>query len=93
MKLVINSCFGGFCLSEECCAALSIDKYDCYDVQRDWDTLIEIVENNGSEWASGSYAKLKVVEIPDNATDWEIHDYDGAESVIFVLDGKIHHGC
>jgi beta-glucanase (GH16 family) len=34
---------------------------------------------------------LAVVEIPDNATDWELEDYDGRESIIAVVDGKIIH--
>ena len=40
---------------------------------------------------SGDYAKLKVVEIPDNFTDYEINDYDGVETLIYVIDGKIYH--
>ena len=29
--------------------------------------------------------------IPDNATDWDIEDYDGNETLIYVVDGKIHY--
>jgi hypothetical protein len=32
---------------------------------------------------------LVVVEIPDNATDWNIEEYDGLETVIYVLNGRI----
>lgn len=44
-----------------------------------------------AEAASGRCAVLMVVEIPDNATDWELDEYDGLESIIYVADGKIHH--
>lgn len=43
-------------------------------------TLIKTVEELGSEAASGSCAKLKVIEIPDGI-QWEIEEYDGFESV------------
>ncbi len=45
--------------------------------------LVEAVEKLGSDKASGSSAKLKVVEIPDDV-DWEIDEYDGMEKVIEV---------
>jgi hypothetical protein len=41
--------------------------------------LIQVIEELGDE-ASGSRAHLRIVEIPDDV-DWEIHDYDGMESV------------
>ena len=34
---------------------------------------------------------LKVYVIPDDATDWEINEYDGMESLILVINGKIVH--
>ena len=42
--------------------------------------LVAAVEFLGSKEASGSLAKLSVVEIPDGI-DWYIHDYDGMEHV------------
>lgn len=40
----------------------------------------------------GGYAEtLKVVEIPDEATDVRIVNYDGCEGVLYVIDGKIHY--
>ena len=32
---------------------------------------------------------LVVKEIPDNATDYMITEYDGAEGIIYVVDGKL----
>ena len=52
--------------------------------------LIKAVEAN-AEAVNGPCAKLKVVEIPEEATDWEINEYDGLESITYVVDGKLHH--
>lgn len=41
--------------------------------------LVRVVETLGLE-ANGPCAELKIIEIPDNI-QWEIHDYDGIESV------------
>lgn len=38
--------------------------------------LISLIEENGSEWASGEDASLKIVEIPDDI-EWFIEDDDG----------------
>lgn len=49
------------------------------DDKRDWDLLVECVEELG-EKANGNHASLKVVEIPDDV-DYEIDEYDGLETV------------
>jgi len=41
--------------------------------------LIECIETLG-EKASGSFAELKIVEIPDDI-EWEITEYDGWETI------------
>ena len=41
--------------------------------------LIRLVEEMGEE-ANGQYAKLRIVEIPDDVS-WEIDEYDGYEKV------------
>ena len=48
--------------------------------KRDHKLLVECIETLGSEASSGSSAELEVIEIPDNV-DWEIHEYDGLESI------------
>ena len=55
------------------------DYWSSRDLERNDPTLIEVVEELGEE-ASGRCAKLRIVEIPDNA-DWEIDEYDGMEHV------------
>ena len=34
---------------------------------------------------------LRVVEVPDEATDWELNDYDGWETITYVVNGKLNH--
>ena len=83
MKVVINSCYGGFGLSDK---ALDMykqlsNKYDIYDFELDRTdpVLVQIVETLGKE-ADGRFAKLRIVEVPDYVS-WEITEYDGIESV------------
>lgn len=49
-------------------------------IARDCVHLVATVEQLGSEVASGRYARLKVVEIPDGV-EWHIEEYDGSEWV------------
>lgn len=53
------------------------------DIPRDDPILIRIVEEIGLPQASGEYASLAIVEIPDDVPDdgWEINEYDGVEWV------------
>lgn len=92
MKVVINRCYGGFGLSEEGVEYYSRLKEEngfgyataratsVYGFSRNDPYLVRTVEELGSEVASDGYAKLKVVEIPDDVK-WEIEDYDGMEVV------------
>ena len=75
MKIVINSCYGGFGLSEEALKYIGIK--DCYDIERNDPRLIECVRELG-EKADSRCAKLKIVEIPDDV-EWQVEEYDGIE--------------
>lgn len=90
MKIVINSCYGGFGLSDEALECLECEYSFEYDDRRTDPALISVVENLG-ELASGFCSSLQVVEIPDEATDWELNNYDGVESITYVIDGKLRH--
>ena len=85
MKIVINACFGGFSLPEEFCEKYHMDEYD--DIDRTDERLVSFVESRGR--VKESYSVLVVKEIPDNATDYMITEYDGAEGIIYVVDGKL----
>ena len=86
MKLVINKCYGGFGLSDWAMEQLGINVY--YDIDRTNSRLVELVENFPKK-VDNFYSNLIVVSIPDTSTDWEIDEYDGLETVIYVIDGKI----
>jgi hypothetical protein len=83
MKVIINTCFGGFGLS---LAALS--RYNdlankntqyYFDIERNDPCLVQVVEELGKE-SYGEYSVLKIVDIPDDIS-WHIEEYDGIESV------------
>ncbi len=81
MKVVINSCYGGFGLSAKAVKRYQKIKgieyvYDD-DIPRNDQDLINIVEFLGSD-ANTNFSKLKIVEIPDDV-EWVIMDYDGME--------------
>ena len=87
MKIVINKCFGGFSVNDNIVKMLNLEsRYDLED-DRTNVKLIELIESG--EDVNGDYSNLAVVEIPDDATDYMINEYDGYENVLYVLDGKI----
>lgn len=93
MTFVLNKRYGGFGLSKFAVEKLGLEgKYDfnCNDPLM-VDALASLIAEFGSEKCSGDSAKLKVVEIPDNCTDWEVNDYDGVETITYVVDGKLYH--
>lgn len=87
MKIVINRRWGGFGVSEELVKELGLR--DRWSISRVDPRLIARIE--AGENVNSPSSKLVVVNIPDEATDWEINDYDGMESIIYVVDGKLCH--
>lgn len=92
MKLVVNTTYGGFKVPKSVLAELGYpDDYSCYDRNIRGDLrLIKMVEENPKRFMDCG-TKLRVVELPRGTTDYEVLDYDGKESVIYVLDGKIKY--
>ena len=92
-KIAINICYGGFSLSKKACDRLTelTGVNDCcngnkdvfeshrYNIPRDDENLIKVVEELGEE-ASGSFSKLSLVDIPSDVL-WEIEDFDGRERI------------
>lgn len=87
MKFVLNKCYGGFDLSEE---AQEILGQADYEIRRDDPDLLALIEEKGIQFVQGKYAKLKVVEVPESATDFTLDEYDGWERIIYVVDGKLN---
>lgn len=83
MKVVINSCFGGFGLSDAALARyneLSQQSLKHYSkIPRNDTNLVQVVEELGKK-ADTPYSELNIVDIPDDVK-WDIHDYDGMEHV------------
>jgi len=89
MTLVLNRNWGGFHLPKGFVKDYNLESvYDFDDDTIRTDPfLIDWVRRYGKP-ACGD---LELVEIPDNATDWELGEYDGWESIIYVVDGKLYH--
>lgn len=83
MKIVINTSYGG--ITDES-AKLRKDPKFIEDVEtgRFVGRVLEDVP-----FGFGYAETLAVVEIPDNATDMMIVDYDGIEGIIYVCDGMM----
>ena len=89
MKIVVNTCYGGFGLSEKAEAefrqksGLSEDFWlGRLDDYRNDPILVAMVEAD-AEGVSGDLAELAIIEIPDDV-DWVIEEYDGIEWVAEV---------
>ena len=91
-KVVINTCFGGFGLSDLARVAIAerkrikVDELAVYEgvygLARDDYDLVTVVEVLG-KLANDRHAALKVVEIPADV-EWDIGEYDGVEHVYEV---------
>lgn len=83
MKIVLNVDFGGYGLGV---AEEFEELVDLHQEDRTHPELVEFVETHPKQCGD-----LAVVEIPDDATDWEIDEYDGWERLTYVVNGKIYH--
>ena len=88
MTIILNRCWGGFHLPKLFCDTFGYDPYD--DIDRTDHDLVTFIKACGDEYEEGC-ARLVAVEVPDECTDWELNDYDGMESITYVVDGKLHH--
>ena len=85
MKIVVNADFGGFGYG------VSKEYEGCvfaYENDRANPELVAFVENHPDDCGD-----LAIMTIPDNATDWDIQEYDGNENLIYVVNGKIYYCC
>ena len=89
MLYVINAEFGGFTVPEEVREVLKCDE-DGFGYDKDIrtnETLIEWVCAHRDDDEND----LALVNIPEESTDWEMDEYDGFESILAVVNGKIIH--
>jgi len=84
MKVILNRCYGGFGFSEE--FTKHIKTFPGYEemysgnigINRNDQFLIEEAIKFGLDKASGGFAQLAVVDIPDGV-EYSISEYDGQE--------------
>lgn len=89
MKLVINTCYGGFDVPDEYLKDFGV--LSSWRIKRNDPKLVSLAERLIAEGKNSfGFTCLVVVDIPDEATDYMINEHDGMESVIYVLDGKLH---
>jgi len=87
MKIVYNSDYGGFSWPYEICQKFGIHGNDYDHDNRTNPDIIAALE----EYLSRRHdTDLCVADIPDEATDWMVYDYDGVETIYYVLDGMIY---
>jgi hypothetical protein len=81
-KVVINTSYGGYGLSEEAKARLKElgEEHHEYRIPRHDPILIRVIEELGSDRASGKHARLKIVEIVGRT--YRVEEYDGMEWVV-----------
>ena len=94
MKVIYNACFGGFGFSDEAeqyfyTRGVADHQLATFEEERTNPIRVEYVESH-IDTVSDGYAKLAIAEIPDDATDWWIDEYDGFETVYYVQNGKHH---
>lgn len=88
-RVVINTCYGGFGLSDFAIDMMEqrgykVNRYDFgsyldTDIDRHNEDLLEVVEILGED-ANGSCAELTIVEFDGNV--YQIDEYDGYESIV-----------
>lgn len=97
MKMVINKCYGGFGVSDTLIEYWreqhpeedtgNLFPYMFHEKRIDPD-FVSLVQHLGKD-ANGHASNLVIVDIPDDATDWMIDEYDGFERIIYVQNGKL----
>ena len=89
MKIVYNSCFGGFGLSLAAIQRYAEIKGVDYKTVKEYvilrggradPVLVQVVEELGDK-ANGAYASLQIAEVPAGSR-YRIDEYDGRESVM-----------
>lgn len=90
MKVLYNTCYGGFGFSKQFVEEFNKRHPDRPKKLEEWHEeridpdIIALYEEKGSVWSSGYCAKLNIDEIPEDV-EFHIREYDGMESVAWSL--------
>ena len=104
MKVVYNPPFGGFEWPQEIADAFHVGIFDCSRENRTNSEIIAVLEeilkpfleleeesnNFYRSWNTPGDPELRILEIPDDCSDWMVTEYDGAETIYFVNEGKLY---
>ena len=85
MKYVINNNYGGYEVPEEVQKLTGLKTWDASDEARTNQVFIDWVMKHQND----PECDLCVVEVPEEATDTYLYDYDGVETMLVVINGKI----
>lgn len=86
MTLVLNKDYGGFFLPRALCEELGINRYSESIETRTDPRVIEWLRSHPDQCGD-----LKVIETHGGEiTDFFIDEYDGFETLTYVIDGKLH---
>ena len=90
MKVLYNTCYGGFNFSKQFVEEFNKRHPDRPKKLEEWHDeridpdVIALYEEKGSDWSSGACSKLDMDEIPDDV-EFRIREYDGMESVSWSI--------
>ena len=91
MEIILNKCYGGLSFSQEALERAGFnwenDRYN--DDLRHSLRMIDVVREMGDA-AGEYYSKPVVITIPEEATDYKLMSQDGFETILYVVNGKIH---
>lgn len=100
MKVVLNMNFGGFIIPDDVYDRLGIDYRSELATDIVWrrgksrsdPKVVEAFEESNNYWKERGEPldDIVIAVIPDESTDFLITEYDGMETLYYVLDGKIH---
>lgn len=85
-RIVINTCHGGFGLSDtalalyKAYAGITGDSFYDFEIERNDPILLQVLDQMGVDECGSNYSELKIVEVPDDV-EWEIEEHDGKEWV------------
>ena len=91
MEIILNKCYGCLSFSQEALERAGFSwEHDRYndDLRRSL-RMIDVVQEMG-DTAGRYYSNPVVVTIPEEATDYTLMSHDGFETILYVVDGKIH---
>lgn len=101
MEVILNVTYGGFMIPDDVYDRLGIDSRSelandikwCQKKARSDKKVVEAFKESIKYWkAKGEpLDDLAIAVIPDKSTDYIITEYDGLETLYYVLDGKIYY--